>query len=302
MVRFTLRQCAYFRAVAEYGGIAQAARVLNISQPSVAQAIEKLEDITGMALFERHHARGLTLTMQGRLFLAEVEALDARAEAVAREAQALASGLRGEIRLGIFWTLAPFYAAGLIRSFREAAPEVRLRPQEASLSALADRLRERTLDFALTYDQGADASGLVFRPLASLRPMVVVGCDHPLAGREAVSLRDLAHEPYVLFDAPGSSSYFNDLLAEGGIAPPVAYASTSMESVRSAVASGFGFTLLVMRPPSDQTYDGGAVRVLPLTDPLRPLTVVLASREGVHTDGIAGRFADHAAAWFKARL
>lgn len=302
MVRFTLRQCAYFRAVAEQGGIAQAARVLNISQPSVAQAIEKLEDVTGMALFERHHARGLTLTMQGRLFLAEVEALEARATQVEREAAALASGLRGEIRLGIFWTLAPFYAAGLIRSFRAIAPEVRLHPQEASLSALAERLRERKLDFALTYDQGADAQGLVFQPLAALRPMVVVARDHPLAGREAVSLRDLAQEPYVLFDAPGSSSYFQDLLAEGGIAPPVAYASTSMESVRSAVAAGFGFTLLVMRPPSDQTYDGGAVHTIALTDRLRPLNVVLASREGVHASGIARQFADHAALWFAARI
>ena len=46
MVRYTLRQCTYFRAVAESGGIAQAARALNISQPSVAQALEKLEDVT----------------------------------------------------------------------------------------------------------------------------------------------------------------------------------------------------------------------------------------------------------------
>lgn len=301
MVRFTLRQCAYFRAVAEQGGIAQAARVLNISQPSVAQAIDKLEDLTGLVLFERHHARGLTLTMQGRLFLAEVEALEARALQVEREAGALASGRRGEIRLGIFWTLAPFYAAGLIRSFREAVPDASLRPQEASLSALAEGLRERKLDFALTYDQGADAEGLAFLPLASLCPMVVVGRDHPLADRGAVSLSELAQEPYVLFDAPGSSSYFQGLLAEGGIAPPVAYASTSMESVRSAVAAGLGFTLLVMRPPSDLTYDGGAVRTLALTDPLRPLTVVLASRAGGHASGVTRQFADHAAAWFAAR-
>ena len=62
MVRFTLRQCSYFRAVAENGGIAQAARALNISQPAVAQAIEKLEDVTGLRLFDRRHARGATLT------------------------------------------------------------------------------------------------------------------------------------------------------------------------------------------------------------------------------------------------
>lgn len=301
MVRFTLRQCAYFRAVAEQGGIAQAARVLNISQPSVAQAIDKLEDVTGLVLFERHHARGLSLTLQGRLFLDHVRALDEHARQVEREARALAAGTAGEIRLGVFWTLAPFYAAGLIRSFADAEPGVAIRQRELSLVQLAEALREGSLDFALTYDQGAPTEGLVFRPLAELRPMVVVGRDHPLAGRDAVDLSELAHEPYVMFDAPGSRSYFEDLLAAGGIDPPVAYASTSMEAVRSAVAAGFGFTLLVMRPPSPVTYDGGEVRTLPIRNDLRPLRVVLASRVIGHAGKIAQRFADHVAAYFEAR-
>ncbi len=298
MVRFTLRQCAYFRAVAEQGGIAQAARVLNISQPSVAQAIDKLEDVTGLVLFERHHARGLTLTLQGRLFLDQVTRLEQQARQAEREALALAAETAGEIRLGLFWTLAPFYAAGLIRSFRDIAPDVTIRPREMSLTALADQLRDRSLDFALTYDRGADAEGLAFQELATLHPMVVLPETHPLAGQYSVDLAQLAAEPYVMFDAPGSRSYFQELLAEGGIAPPIAYASTSMESVRSAVAEGFGFTLLVMRPPSDLTYGGARVRSLPIRNRVRPLRVVLASRRGVHAGKITRRFADHAAAWF----
>lgn len=301
MVRFTLRQCAYFRAVAEHGGIAQAARVLNISQPSVAQAIDKLEDVTGLVLFERHHARGLTLTQQGRLFLGHVRRLDDDARQVEREALALAAETSGEIRLGMFWTLAPFYAAGLIRGFADAAPGVVIRQQELSLVELADRLRERSLDFAITYDQGAPAAGLEFQPLAELRPMAVVGKDHPLAGRTEVDLSDLADEPYVMFDAPGSRGYFEDLLAAGGIAPPVAYASTSMEAVRSAVAAGFGFTLLVMRPPSPVTYDGGEVRTLRVRDDLPPLRLVLASRARDHRGKIARLFVDYTATYFASR-
>lgn len=300
MVRFTLRQCAYFRAVAEQGGIAQAARVLNISQPSVAQAIDKLEAVTGLVLFERHHARGLTLTQQGRLFLDHVMRLDDDARQVEREALALATETSGEIRLGMFWTLAPFYAAGLIRSFADAEPGVVIRQQELSLVQLADRLRDGSLDFAVTYDQGAPADGLAFEPLAELRPIVVVGKDHPLAGRASVDLSELGHEPYVMFDAPGSRSYFENLLAAGGIAPPISYTSTSMEAVRCAVAAGFGFTLLVMRPPSPVTYDGGEVRTLRIRNDLRPLRVVLASRAAVHRGKIAQRFASHAVAYFTA--
>ncbi|KRW94702.1 LysR family transcriptional regulator [Paracoccus sp. PXZ] len=301
MVRFTLRQCAYFRAVAEQGGIAQAARVLNISQPSVAQALEKLEDVTGLVLFERHHARGLTLTLQGRLFLQHVMRLEEQARQVEREAAALAAEVAGEIRLGVFWTLSPFYAAGLIRSFNDATPGVIVRQQEMALADLADAVRDGSIDLALTYDRGSAPDGLAFVELAKLRPMVVLAADHPLAGQDSVRLAELADEPYVMLDGPGSRRYFEDLLAESGISPPISYVSTSLESVRSAVASGFGFTLLVMRPPSATTYDGGAVKTLEIEDDLQPLRIVLASREGGHCGLITRRFTDHAVAFFAAR-
>ncbi len=298
MVRFTLRQCAYFRAVAEHGGIAQAARVLNISQPSVSQAIEKLESLTGLVLFDRHHARGLSLTLQGRMFLRHIDGMLQQAEQVGREAAALAAETAGEIRLGVFWTLSPFYAAGLIRSFYGILPNVLIRQQEMSLVDLVDTLRDGTIDYALTYERGADLTGMALIELAAPRPMVVLAADHPLAARESVDLRDLAHEPYVLLDGPGSRAYFEELLAEGGISPPISYVSTSMEAVRSAVASGFGFTMLVMQPPSSTTYDRREIRTLRIENDVRPLRIVLASRDGVNRGPITRRFAEHAVSYF----
>ncbi|SMO96191.1 LysR family transcriptional regulator [Paracoccus laeviglucosivorans] len=298
MVRFTLRQCSYFRAVAEHGGIAQAARVLNISQPSVAQALEKLEAVTGLILFDRHHARGLTLTVQGRSFLEHVLKLEEQAAQVEREAAALAAELAGEIRLGVFWTLTPFFAVDLIRRFAKAEPALTITPHEMSLVNLAEAVREGSLDFALTYDRGADTTGLNLLELASLQPMVVVSADHPLAHRTSISLSELESDPYVMLDGPGSRHYFEGLLAENGMTPRISYVSSSLEAVRSAVAAGFGFTFLVMRPPSSETYDGREVRTLAITDNVRPLRIVLASREGVHRGLVARRFAEHARSYF----
>lgn len=301
MVRYTLRQCTYFRAVAEHGGIAQAARALNISQPSVAQALEKLEDVTGLVLFERHHSRGLTLTLQGRILLQHVIRLEQQAQQVEREAAAVAAETAGEIRLGLFWTLAPFYAAALIRGFAEVVPGVTIRQREMSLADLGDALREGSIDLALTYDRGGETEGLTFVELAALRPTVVLAADHPLASRCSIDLAELADEPYVMLDGPGSRSYFESLLAEGGISPRIAFTSTSLEAVRSAVAAGFGFTLLVMRPPSSTTYAGGEVRTLQIENDLRPLRIVLASRDGAHRGLILRRFTDHAVAYFTSR-
>jgi DNA-binding transcriptional LysR family regulator len=300
MVRYTLRQCTYFRAVAEQGGIAQAARVLNISQPSVAQALDKLEAVTGLVLFERHHAKGTTLTLQGRLFLDHVLALDLKAKQVEREAAALAAERAGEIRLGVFHTLAPFYAPSLIRSFSAQAREIKIHPQEMSLSELAQALRDGSLDLALTYDRGADLSGLDTLTLASLRPHIVLGGDHKRARQKTIRLKDLAGEPYVMFDAPGSRHYFEELLEENGIDPPIAYRSSSLETVRSAVSNGLGFTLLVMRPPEPTTYDGREVAVIDIKENVRRLGIVLAAREKALGGPILRRFADHARRYFAA--
>ena len=280
MVRFTLRQCTYFRAVAKHGGIAQAARALNISQPSVAQAIDKLEAITGLVLFERHHARGLTLTMQGRLFLEHVTLLDAQAEWVSNQAQALANESAGEIRLGAFWTLAPFFLPSLVSGFLKTRPHATIQHSEMGLAALGAALREGEIDLALTYDRGASLEELEVTRLAALQPRAFVSENHPLARRDSVDFSDLFSFPYVMFDGPGSRAYFEELLVEAALSPEVAYTSTSLETVRSAVAAGFGFTFLVMSPPNDSTYDGGAVKALRLKTPLRPLNIVLASRPG----------------------
>ncbi|MCP5001652.1 MAG: LysR family transcriptional regulator, partial [Hyphomicrobiales bacterium] len=43
MLRYTLRQLEYFIATAEHSSVADAARQLNVSQPSVSKSITKLE-------------------------------------------------------------------------------------------------------------------------------------------------------------------------------------------------------------------------------------------------------------------
>jgi DNA-binding transcriptional LysR family regulator len=296
MVRFTLRQCRYFRAVAEAGGIAQAARVLNISQPSVAEAIAKLEAATGLELVERRHARGVALTLQGRQFLESVIRLEAEAERAAQDAAALASGRKGRLRLGLFWTLSPFYGPNLIRAFSEAEPDVQVIPEEASLTDLAEALEKGGIDIAFTYSRGADLSAFDVIELDERSPQAVLAANHPLAAGDSVSLRDLAGLPYVMFEGSGSRSYFDDLLTEIGLTPAIAYASSSMETVRSAVANGFGFTLLVMQPFNQSSYDGKPLRILPIAEPVPRLGIVLAMRRGERRDALLTRFCDVALA------
>jgi len=299
MVRFTLRQLEYVLAIAGEGGIAQAARKLNISQPSVAQGLDKLETVTGLSLFERHHARGVTLTAQGRQFLEHAHGLLKHADQVQRDAAALAAFETGEIRLGCFATIAAFHLPGLMRSFERVCPGVRVSAKEANLQSLASQVRDGSLDLGLTYDIGDTLDGLDVDPLAAVEPAVLLPSDHAKAGRQSIRLRDLAREPYVMYDAPGSRDYFADLLDRAGLSPRIAYASQTLEGVRTAVAAGFGFSIVALRPRLDMTYDGNTVIALPMTDKIESLRIVAASRPTSQRNPMLQHFVDHALQHFK---
>jgi DNA-binding transcriptional LysR family regulator len=57
-----LRHLRYFVAVAQHGGISQAARALHIAQPALTKQIQDLEEELGIVLVERQ-ARGIDLTV-----------------------------------------------------------------------------------------------------------------------------------------------------------------------------------------------------------------------------------------------
>ena len=84
----TLDQLRYFRAVCQCDSVSRAAEILNISQPSVSNAVLALEKEFGVALFERRR-RKLILTKEGQQMLAMAEELLGRADDLQRTMQAL---------------------------------------------------------------------------------------------------------------------------------------------------------------------------------------------------------------------
>ncbi len=276
MLRFTLKQLAYFAAVARHGGIAQAARALHVSQPAVASALDKLEAQLGFRLFQRRHSRGTELTPQGREALVRARWLLQGADDAGRDFNAIAAELIGHVRFGCFHTLAPFHAPALVAAMRDRHPGVTLELSEGRHTDLVDALLAHDLDVALLYALEMDRERIHLERLETLLPQVVLAATHPLAARPAVRLAALAEEPYVVFDWPGSRQYFDAVLAAGGIAPPVSFRSQSYEVMRSAVASGLGFSLISVRPAYEHTCGGGAVACRPITDTVPALDVVVA--------------------------
>ncbi len=275
MVKYTLKQCQYFKAIAEHGGIAQAARALNLSQPAIAQALNKLESLYAVKLFLRHHAQGVELTPQGREFYTVVCHLLNSAESAERNMHLITSHQKLSIKLGCFHTLSSFCMIPIVRHYKKNREELSIIGQEMLQAELLEKLSNGQLDVGITYDMGLQKSPLKKKHIACLKPQVILSPDHPLAHLKVINAQQLVGLPFIMFDGSGSKEYYQRLLQELGIQPNIALASRNMETVRSAVANNLGFSFTNIRPQTTSTYDGKTVVTRPLAQDCSPLSVVM---------------------------
>ncbi len=297
MIPFTLRQLTYFVAAAEHGSVAEAAKTLNVSQPSVSAAIAKLEDQFGVQLFLRHHAQGVSLTQVGEQLVVSARSLLAHASEIRESARELGQEVSGGLSVGCFVTMAPLYMPKLIREFTAKYPTVEIALHEGYQEALFEGLDSGRFDLAVLYDVDLPDHFAVL-PLLELPPYALLPARHPLARQSAVSLADLAAEPLVLLDQPPSREYFTGLFRDQGFEPRIAFHSPSLEMVRGLVGTGHGCSILVTRPPVDRSYDGSRIAVRPIADTIEPGRIGLARLAAARPTRLVDTFSGFARDYF----
>lgn len=275
-MKASLKQLRYFVTIADCGKVADAAKVLHVSQPALSAALAQLEDIWDTQLFIRHKAQGVSLTASGELLLQHTRHLLQQAHSLEDYARGLNEQVVGDIRIGCFSTLGPLYIPQLLQQAKAAYPELSIQVVEGDLDKLESHLLSGQLELALSY--GLDQHPRIhYEPLADCAPYVLLPEFHPLCAHPSLSLEQLCAEPFILLDLPHSGDYFLSLFHQNGYQPDIAYRSRNFEMIRCMVASGLGFSLLNQRPQADQAYNGGKLRMVPLEDAqTRSLQIVIA--------------------------
>ncbi len=120
---FKRGQLQYFVTVAEEGQMTRAARRLHLAQPALSQAIAQLEAELGLELLTRH-ARGVTLTAAGEIFLAKARVALAADIDAAATAQSLARAATGTLEIGFIGPPPTITEPAVFSSFAEGHPDV----------------------------------------------------------------------------------------------------------------------------------------------------------------------------------
>jgi len=272
-MNISLRALRYVVATADFGNLTEAARHLNVSQPSISAAIAQFEAEYGVQVFVRHHAKGVTTTTAGTRIINEARLLLNHARDFGQNARAMADEVRGEIAVGCFWTIATHFMPGLLSTFAGSHPGITVSLDEGDQQLILDAVISGRTEMALSYEF-ARPEEVMAEPLAELPPYAVLHPDHPLAQRERISLADLRDEPFILLDLPHSRDYFMGLFHAVGVEPQIAFRSRAYELTRGLVGHGRGYTIQNVMPRTQITPDGGRVASVPLTDTLPPVRLV----------------------------
>lgn len=258
-----LRQLRYFVTVAEAGSLTAAAARLHVAQQSLSEQLRLVERRLGADLLERG-PRGVTLTTVGKALLPEARAALAAADRAFAVAARVARGERDVLRVGVLSSIANHLLPVVLRRFAQLVPDVELRSEELPIAQLVQRLRDGSLDAALSRAPlvaDLHSEELMREPIAAVLPL-----GHRLAGATTLTLADLADEPWVLTDRstwpPWHRKYDRDFEA-AGFRPRVVQRGTSPQNLLALVAAGIGVTRL---PLSSRSLRDGGVTFVPLRD------------------------------------
>lgn len=285
-----IRALQYFVKLADLRHFSKAADACFVSQPTLSTQIKKLEEELDVQLVERA-PRKVMLTPIG-------EEIAGRARVVLREIDQLQAAARrsrdpaaGNLRLGLFPTLAPYLLPHVVPKIREHYPKLRLQLFEEKTEDLLTLLSQGQLDaaiLALPIEQdGLETEVLFEEPF-----LLAVPEDHELSEEALIHLEDLqGSELLLLEEGHCLRNHALEVCALAGAHERVDFHATSMETLRQMVAAEVGITLmpiLSVKPPIAPTTN---MLLKPFADPAPSRTLAMVWRKSSALSDFLGELA-----------
>lgn len=238
-----LHQLRYVVAVARTGNFSRAAQNCHVSQPSLSQQIQKLEDELGERLFDRlrRHAK---LTQAGERFLPRAVRILEEMDAATREARAANDLDQGRITVGVLPTIAPYLLPKLIAAFSAKYPGVQVVVHEDTTARLRELTAACEVDIAIASLPLQDERFEV-RELFDEELLLALPNNHRLVDQKKIIPEDLLEEKFILMkEGHCLGDQVLHFCHRRDFHPQVSCRSAQMETVQSLVQSGMGITLV----------------------------------------------------------
>jgi DNA-binding transcriptional LysR family regulator len=241
-LKFTYRQLQVFACVAQNGSFTAAAKVLQLTQPTLSIQVKQLAEAVGVPLYTQHGKR-IVITLAGKALLEhylETAASYHRLEARLREMEGVEQGV---LRIAAGKT-AEYLLPKLVAWFAERHPAIDIRLFFGERTQVLERLANNSDDVYLLSRPPFERA-IQVEPFLSNPVVIVAPRFHGRVKDKRLTLEQLAHEPFIVREGNSDTRLMLDeFVVAQHLRLRYTHELSSNEAIKQAVAAGMGLGII----------------------------------------------------------
>ncbi len=291
----TFQQLKYAIGVAEHRSFNEAAKNLNVSQPSLSASVKDLEREMGVTIFSRT-ARGVTVTADGAEFLGY-------ARQVLEQTDLLEEKYRGSHPRKKAFSVSTQHYAFAVNAFVQVVrergeDEYEFTLRETRTHEIIEDVRSLRSEIGVLYLSAFNEKvlnrlfreyALGFTALFTAKPHIFVSASHPLAKKRKVKLEDLAPYPCLSFEQGEHNSFYFSEEILSTLYKPKSVTVSDRATLFNLLIGINGYTISTGVLTED--LNGKAIVAVPL-DIAEEITVGCVTRKGAPLSAIGERYVE----------
>lgn len=241
-MRFDLTDLRLFLAVVDAGSITHGAADVGLSLPAASERLRDMEANGGVQLLERGR-RGVRPTPAGEALAHHARLIQRQLAQMRGELSEHASGLRATIRLAANTAAITEFLPQRLGDWMVGHPQIDIELKERQSAEIARAVSGGLAEIGILSD-AVNTSGLVLRPFAIDRLVVVLPRDHALAAEKHVAFADVLHEHFIGLASGALQDHIDAQAARLGTRLKMRVRMRTFESICGMAAHGIGLGIV----------------------------------------------------------
>lgn len=257
-MRLSLHQLHVFETIAKTESITQTAKALHMTQPAVSNILRQLETYFSCALTE-NMGRKIYITPSGKLLANSCKEIRLTLEQIKIQIESLRTGLAGTMSVATV-SSAKYFVPRLLGAFKSAYTNIHIELKVQNRSQIIERLQNNLDDFVIL-SEPPEAMPVDMVEFYEDELVVVAAHNHPFIN-DTLTLQKLATQPwFIREEGSGTRRAMFDIMKKHKVVPTIAMEINSTESIKQAIISNMGISILSRQSIELETHTG-LLRVL----------------------------------------
>lgn len=250
-----------FYYAAKYGRLTTAAERLNLTQPTVTSAIQKLEEQLQCSLFLRTR-RGVSLTSEGKALWNRLEPAFQLLLTAEQELEDMRTLNGGSLSIASTEMSFNTYVLPVLARFSEDYPNVKVKFRNALTDSILDMLRNGEIDLAILHTPFEIDKHMQMQQIGEIEECFVAGPHYAFLAGKVCTLDKLQMYPFISVpEGSNTKAFARDIFSEHGLSYEPDIEVTTIELVIQAVKHNLGIAMLPWSRSKEFVDNGQMIKI-----------------------------------------